>query len=102
MNSIDGIDAIRLAQEVSKLPDGNFTIAFYPYNRTKGEANDKLETKEQCTFRSQLPQDRFSIDGDNFFLFKDRNNNERMCYRILLRYIGFPQDDYKLRKINWL
>jgi hypothetical protein len=102
MNSINGIDAIRLAQEVSKLPDGKFIIAFYPYNRTKGEASGKLETKKNCTFRPQLPQDRFSIDGDNFFLFKDMDGNEKMCYRILLRYIGFPQDDFKLRKINWL
>jgi hypothetical protein len=25
-----------------------------------------------------------------------------MCYRILIRYMGFPQDGFKLHKINWL
>jgi hypothetical protein len=25
-----------------------------------------------------------------------------MCYRILIRFMGFPQDGYKLHKINWL
>ena len=101
MNTINGIDAIRLTREVSKLPGGNFTIAFYPYNRTKGEADPKLRIIEGCTFRSQLPQDVWDIESDNFFLFKDKDGKCKTCYRVLMRYLGFPDDNLKLRKINW-
>ncbi len=102
MNTIKGIDAIQLAQEVSKIPGGCFTVAFYPYNRTKGVAEAKLRTIEGCTYRSQLPQDKWQIDGDNYFLFQDKYGNPKTCYRVLLRFIGFPNDNFQLRKINWL
>lgn len=102
MNSIAGLDAIRLTQEIARIPGGTFKIAFYQYNRTKGEAIPQLRIMEQCTYRSQLPQDEFGIDGDNFFCFKDKDGKEKTCYRILMRFIGFPNDNYSLRKINWL
>jgi hypothetical protein len=57
---------------------------------------------EACKYRSQLPQDEFSIEGDNFLLFTDKQGNPKMCYRILARFIGFPNDNFKLRKINWI
>jgi hypothetical protein len=102
MNSIAGLDAIRLTQEIARIPGGVFTIAFYQYNRTLGKAASKLRIMDKCTYRSQLPQDEFSIDGDNFFLFNDKHGNPKTCYRILLRFIGFPNDNFQLRKINWL
>lgn len=102
MKTISGLNAIRLTQEISRIPGGVFTIAFFPYNRTKGEAVAKLRVIEGCTYRSQLPQDKFSIDGDNFFLFNDKDGNPKACYRILMRFIGFPNDNFALRKINWL
>ncbi|MFH0760731.1 MAG: hypothetical protein V2A67_04445 [Bacteroidota bacterium] len=102
MNPINGIDAIRKAQEISKVGDGTFTIAFYSYNRTKQEAGDKLKVYEGCKTRTQLPQERFSIDGDNFFLFLDKDGNPKTCYRILIRFMGFPEDGFKLRNVQWL
>jgi len=42
METMGGIDAIRMMQEVSKLPDGHFTIAFFKYNRTLDEVSTKL------------------------------------------------------------
>lgn len=101
MKQIDGIEAIRLANEVSKLPDGSFTIAFYPYNRTKGEAGDKLVIRKDCTTRPQMPQDKIAVDGDNYFLFKNGDGDDKMCYRYLLRYIGFPPS-FDMIKVNWL
>lgn len=101
MKTIPGIEAIRLAQEVSKIPDGTFTIAFYKYNRTKDQASPKLDTRKGCKTRSQLPQDKWDIDSDNFFLFQDKDGNPKTCYRALMRYIGFPDDNFQLRKINW-
>lgn len=99
---MNGIDAMQWAREISKLPDGNFKICFFPYSRTRGIAGDKLIVREHCKYRTQLPQDRFSVDAENYFLFTDGNEEPKMCYRILIRYMGFPQDGYKLHKINWL
>lgn len=101
-SGLDGIHALRLAKEISKLPDGCFTIAFFPYSKASGKSDGKMVVKDGCKFRSQLPQERFSIDGDNFFLFTDNEGNPKACYRILIRYMGFPHDNFKLHKINWL
>ncbi|MGG6548573.1 UNVERIFIED_CONTAM: hypothetical protein NY100_24505, partial [Prevotella sp. 15_C9] len=66
------------------------------------EASATLTVKEGCRWRTQLPEERFSIDSDNFFLFTDADGEPKMCYRILIRYMGFPQDGFKLHKIDWL
>lgn len=99
---MNGIDALQLAKEISKLPDGCFTIAFYPYSRSRGRASAKLTVKERCKARTQLPEEAFQIDSDNFFLFSDEKGEPKTCYRILIRYMGFPHDNFKLHKINWL
>jgi hypothetical protein len=101
MNTINGLDAIRLAHEISKVPDGTFTIAFYPYNRTKGEASPVLRTIQGCKTRKQLPQDRWSVDSANYFLFEDDKGKPKTCYRVLFRFVGFPQDGNQLRKLIW-
>lgn len=97
-----GIDAMRWAREISKLPDGCFTIAFFPCSTRRRTARARLTVKEGCKWRTQLPHERFSVDGDNLFLFTDGNGEPRMCYTILIRYMGFPQDGYRLHKIDWL
>ncbi|MCC8186478.1 MAG: hypothetical protein LIP08_02925 [Bacteroides sp.] len=102
MGTIKGIQAIQWAKEISKLPEGTFTIAFYPYSRQCGVASNELTIKHGCKFRPQLPDERFSIDRDNLFLFTDGDGNPRMCYRILMRFIGFPNDNFNLHNIEWL
>lgn len=100
MEIINGIDAIRMMQEICKLPDGDFTIAFFPYNRTKAVAIPTLQVREYSKVRAQLPQDRFQIPSDNYFLFEDKDGNPKTCYRVLLRFVGFPPD-YELIKVKW-
>ena len=99
---IPGTEAMQLAREISKLPDGYFTVAFYPCSLQKYEASTKLVVKTKCKWRTQLPEEKFSVDSDNLFLFTDEEEQPRMCYSILIRYMGFPQDGYKLHKIDWL
>lgn len=101
MDTMRGIEAIRLAKEVSKVPDGSFTIAFYPYNRRKGVASTVLRVIKGCKARAQLPRDKFWVDSDNYFLFTDDQGECKTCYRILIRFMGFPNDNFKLRKITW-
>lgn len=99
---MDGITALQWAREISKLPDGEFTLVFFPYSRARGEASAKLQVRRHCKYRTQLPKERFAIDGENYLLYTDEDDEPKMCYRILIRYMGFPQDGYKLHKINWL
>lgn len=99
---MNGLDALSLAHEVSKIPDGTFTIAFFPCSVMKGEASNKLTVKSGCKTRPQLPGDVFALDSDNYFLFTDADGNPKMCYRYLIRYMGFPQDGFKLRKIKFV
>ena len=99
---LNGINAMQWAREISRLPQGDFTLCFFPYSRSQGMAGDGLVVKEHCRYRTQLPEDRFTVDSENYFLFEDEHGDPRMCYRILIRYMCFPQDGYKLHKINLL
>lgn len=101
VKTIGLIEGLRLAEEVSKIPDGSFSIAFYPYSRSSGEASTTLRVFHGCKVRSQLPRDKFRIDSDNYFLFTDESGSPKMCYRILIRFLGFPQDNFNLRKVIW-
>jgi len=102
MQTMAGIEALRLAREISKLPDGTFTVAFYPYNRGRKKASGRLRVIEGCKTRAQLPHDKFWIDSENYFLFADSTGAHKTCFRVLIRFMGFPQDNFKLRKIQWL
>jgi len=90
-----------LAREISKLPDGCFTIAFFPYSRATGTAVSKLRVIEGCKVRAQLPEDRFSVDSENLFLFEDAAGRPKSCYKILIRHMSFPHDGFTLHKIVW-
>ena len=100
--AMDGLSALQWAREISKLPEGHFTVCFYPYSRARGMASSAMIIKENCKYRKQLPNEKYQVDSENYFLFTDGDGDPRMCYRILIRYMGFPNDNYKLHKINWL
>ena len=98
MDTISIKDAIQRAELVSK-KGGTFSIVFFPYSRTKGNPGTiKVKSFEGCTCRLPLPHDKFDIDGKNYFLFNTADDKPRSCYRCLLRYISFS-DENKLKKI---
>lgn len=102
---LDGITALQWARELSKLPDGDFTLCFFPYSRQKGEASAQLTVKEHCKWRPQANSDQMlepKIDQENLLHFTDQDGNPRTCWRILIRYMAFSKDNYILHKINWL
>lgn len=99
---MDGMHALQWARELSKLPDGYFTVMFYPYSRKRDQAGTTLTVKEHCKWRTQWPNEKYDIAPDNLFLFLDENGDPKMCYRVLIRFMAFSQDGYKLHKINWL
>lgn len=101
METIKGIDAIAKAETVSKT-GGTFSLVFFPFSRKKPAAGEiQPKTYYRCTCRKPLPKDRFDIDGKHFFLFSDGEGNPKTCYRNLIRFIGFPDDNYTLKKVIW-
>ena len=101
METIKGIEAIRLAQEVSKIPELDFHIVFFQYDRQKDKVSDKPRLIKNCKTRAQLPQNKWENDGDTYFLFQDADGNPKTSHRILTRLIAFAPE-YKMRKIEWL
>lgn len=100
METVNGYEALKTLEEISRA-GGRFTIAFFKYSRAKKKATATLRTIEGCRVRAQLPHERFEIDGDNFFLFEDADGNPKACYKVLIRFIGLPVDNFKLTKVNW-
>ena len=101
METIRGIDAIAKAETISKI-GGYFSIVFFPFSRKKpSKGAIELRTYAHCVCRKPLPKDRFDIDGKHFFLFSDSEGNPKTCYRNLIRYIGFQDDNYTLKKVIW-
>lgn len=103
METISGINAIRRAELLCKA-GGDFSICFFPYSRTKQRADGdqlKLKTYERVVLRTPLPHDKFDIDGKHFLLFLTDDQQPRSCYRALIRYIAFSDENYKLKKVIW-
>ncbi len=100
MESLREHEAIRMMEDVSKMPDGFFNIAFYKYSRATCKADSNLHTKKGCRVRLQLPHEKWSIDGDNFLLFTDGDGKPKQCHKILIRFVAFSTDGYTLRKIE--
>ena len=81
METIKGIAALQRAELISKM-GGSFSISFFPFSRKKPSADPdaQLKTFQNCTMRLPLP---------------------RACYRVLIRYIGFSDENFKLYRVLW-
>lgn len=99
METINGYKAIRAMEDITKA-GGVFTISFFKYNRIKKEASTTLRTITGCRCRLQMPHEKWDIDGENYFLF-ECSDGPKACFKSLIRYIGFPSDNYTLKKVNW-
>jgi len=98
--TISGNEAIRRARNLKYLPDGFFTLIHLTCN-LKTRKCGELSKTERARVRPALREDTFQLDGDLYFTYEDIDTGEpRMCFRRLMRYIGFPPD-YELLKINW-
>ena len=102
MDTIRGIVALQKVEMLSKA-GGSFCLSFFPFSRKKKPEGQtvSLKTFSSCTMRRPLPHDRFDIDGKHFFLFNTEDGKPRSCYRFLIRYIGFSDEDNKLYRVTW-
>lgn len=99
-NTMSGYDALRRAEAVTAM-GGTFSMAFYPYSRAKKEASTCLQTEEGCRVRTQMPHEKWSVDGANYFLFQNAEGRPRMCWRVLIRWMSFSDESNKLYKLIW-
>ena len=74
---MDGITALQWAREISKLPDGEFTLVFFPYSRARGEASAKLQVRRHCKYRTQLPKERFASMERTIFSIQTKMESQR-------------------------
>lgn len=96
---MNGHDALARAEMVCR-NGGSFGLSFYTCSLAKGRASTDLTTYEGCTVRTQLPHEKWSVDGKNLFLFTSSDGKPRMCWKILIRYMVFSDQKDKLYKIR--
>lgn len=101
MEQISGTEALKRAEYISRT-GGSFHLYFFPYSRKSANPETvSLKVMENCICRTPLPHDRFDIDGKNYFLFSNAEGQPKACYRVLIRYIAFSDEEYKLKKVIW-
>lgn len=98
--TISGAEAIRRARNLKLVPGASFTLLHLTCDFKTNESG-VLRKFDRCRVRPSLREDTFRMDGDMYFTFEDLSTGDpKMCFKKLMRYIGFPPD-YKLLKINW-
>ena len=99
-NTISGNEALRKARELKYIPGASFTLIHLTCNLKTKKCGEVSKT-ERARVRPALKEDTFQLDGDLYFTYEDMDTGEpKMCFRKLMRYIGFPPD-YELLKIDW-
>ena len=96
---ISGTEAIRRARNLKYVPGSSFTLIHLTCNFKTKQCGETVKN-ERCRVRPALKEDTFQMDGDLYFTYEDMDSGEpRMCFKRLMRYIGFPPD-YELLKID--
>jgi len=82
------------------VPGAHFTLIHLSCNFKTDKSGETVK-HERCRVRPAIKTDTFHIDGDLYFTYEDMDTGEpKMCFKKLMRYIGFPPD-YELLKIDW-
>jgi hypothetical protein len=98
--SITGVDAIRRARNLKYVAGASFVLIHVSCNLKTGECGQVVK-HERCRVRAALREETFRMDGDMYFTYEDMDTGEpKMCFKRLMRYIGFPPD-YGLLRIEW-
>jgi len=98
--TISGNEALSKARNLKYLSGIGFTLIHLTCNLKTKKCGDVSKT-ERARVRPALKEDTFQLDGELYFTYEDMDTGEpKMCFRKLMRYIGFPPD-YELLKIDW-
>jgi len=97
--TISGTEAIRRARYLKYVPGAVFTLIHLSCNFKTRKCGETVK-HERCRIRKALNEDTFQLDGDLYFTYEDVDTGDpKMCFKRLMRYIGFPPD-YELLKID--
>jgi hypothetical protein len=97
---ISGTEAIRRARNLKYVPGACFTLLHLTCNLKTKECGQLVKV-ERCRVRPALREDTFQLDGDLYFPYEDLDTEQpKMCFKKLMRFIGFPPN-YELLKIDW-
>ena len=87
--TISGTEAIRRARNLKYVPDAYFTLIHLTCNFKTKECGGVSKT-ERYRVRPALKEDTFQLDGDLYFTYEDLDTGDpKMCFKCLMRYIGF-------------
>ena len=94
---IHGYEALKAAKDVTRI-GGTFGIRFKTYNYTKNESSGE-RIYRKCKTRKQLPEDRFTLHPDCYFLFQEAETNDnKQCFARFIRQIEIQGTWYK---VDW-
>jgi hypothetical protein len=88
--TISGTETIRRARNLKYVPGASFTLIHLTCNFKTKDFGQAVKC-ERCRVRPALREDTFQLDGDLYFTYEDLDTGEpKMCFKRLMRYIGFP------------
>ena len=97
---IDGNEAIQRMREISRGHNTHFMLLHLTYDRKTGSGG-VFRKVERARLRTAMSDEAFSLPGEHYLPYTDLDTDEpKMCWRKLIRYVGFPPD-YKLLKVDW-
>jgi len=100
MESISGFDALARMREI-RYDDTKYFMLYHLTYNTEKDKTDGLRIVKHARLRPALPDEVFNIPSDLYLTYTDLDNNEpRMCFKKLIRFVAFPPD-FTLLKVDW-
>lgn len=87
-----------------KHDDSSYFVMHHITFNDRRNQTDGMRIVRHCRLRNALPTESKSPHPDLFLPYTDldanASNQNRMCYKRLIRYVAFPPE-YKLQKVDW-
>lgn len=103
METIKGYEALRQMRAMRHDETSYCMLHHVTYN-SKRKQTDGINIVRRCRLRVALPTEARTPHPDLFLPYTDLDapkvNQNRMCYKRLIRYVAFPPE-YKLLKTDW-
>jgi len=103
MDTIKGYEALARMRAM-RHDEGTHFVLHHQTWQEKRQETDGIRVVRRCRVRKSLPGEKFLPDSDLFFPYTDlsqpKNDQNRMCRKRCMRYVGFPPK-YDLMKVDW-
>ena len=103
MKTIAGPEAIARMREMRHDEDSFFELHHLTWDR-KNDTTNGMRLVVRCRLRVALPKEKFYPHQDLYLPYIDwdlaKGEQNRMCFKRLIRYVAFPPD-FELLKVEW-